>query len=214
MAMNADSSIPLYLFAKAPVPGQVKTRLTPALTPDHAAAVATLFLMDSMETLASHWPGRVILTVTPDSGHRVFQDMIRQHGIEWQSQVQGDLGQRLLAALSHGVHHHGRAAVMGCDIPHLPGEILTMAHSLMLEGRAVIGPAKDGGFYFLGVAQVGPQLFAGVDWGGEAVFEQIMANFAACGIEPAVLPVVRDIDTPGDLQWLATRDKRYRQFVK
>ena len=85
--MPANPSIPLYLFAKAPEPGRVKTRMQPYLDPDMCAALAAQMLDDSARQVSLFWPGRRILCVTPNSSHPQFDRLRREADFEVTEQI-------------------------------------------------------------------------------------------------------------------------------
>ncbi len=163
--MKDKPGIPLYLFAKAPLPGQVKTRMSPGLTPQQCADLAVMMLEQSMAKVANSWPGRKVLAVTPDPDHPVFRKLVSVHGFETRIQAAGDLGHRMWDMLTSGIKSAGAAVVMGCDVPQIPEGLLFRAHEDVLSGLNVIGPARDGGFYLLGIGKDSPAPFDQINQG-------------------------------------------------
>ncbi len=211
--MKGSSQIPLYLFAKAPVPGKVKTRMQPQLTENQSAELATQLILHSLEKVIDSWPGNCVLVVSPNSDHELFSQIKANHKIEIQVQIQGDLGQRMIHVLDQGVSEHGSAVVMGCDVPQITSEILIHCFNQLSPGKNVIGPAEDGGFYLLGLSEIDNALFDDVDWGGKGVMSQVLDNFRRLGFETDFCTELRDIDHWDDLKWLADIDPIYRQFL-
>ncbi|MEA3292157.1 MAG: TIGR04282 family arsenosugar biosynthesis glycosyltransferase [Pseudomonadota bacterium] len=210
---RAEQPIPLCLFARAPRPGSVKTRLQPALGTQRAAAVAERMLRRSVETMAGAWPGSLVLAVTPDSNHPLFEELVDAYDLSLVLQHGADLGARMLHALEAGVAEAGCAAVVGSDVPQISGATLRQAHSKMTRGNNVLGPAADGGFYLLGLQRTDAAMFDGVRWGGSDVCEQVLRQSAALGLTFTQLPEMRDIDTPDDLVWLARKHEAFREFL-
>jgi rSAM/selenodomain-associated transferase 1 len=211
--MNAKNNTPLYLFAKSPVPGEVKTRMQPHISRTQSVELAIMMLIQSVETVCRFWPGQLVLTVTPDASHPVFERLARSHRFDVQIQVPGDLGDRMFHVLSQGIKHYGSAVVMGCDVPHLSGESLQRVHELLLDNKNVIGPARDGGFYLLGLNRITPGVFTGIQWGDEQVFSRVCQNIEDQGMALQKIGELTDIDSWDDLVWLSGRDPRYRGFV-
>ncbi|MCY3767746.1 MAG: TIGR04282 family arsenosugar biosynthesis glycosyltransferase [Gammaproteobacteria bacterium] len=211
--MSGNRPIPLYLFAKAPVPGEVKTRMYPRMDAAGCARLAATMLTHSVENLHRHWPGKLVLTVSPHAQFEVFRSLRSSVDMDLEVQIEGDLGSRMMHVLKRGVKESGYSAVMGCDIPHLPGETLENAYELLTTRGNVIGPATDGGFYFLGVNQENERIFRDVRWGESTVLSRVRANFSECGLALASCAESRDIDTWDDLCWLAETDARYREFT-
>lgn len=214
MAMNDRKSIPLYLFAKEPVAGKVKTRMQPNISAKQSAELARRMLAQSIAKISKGWPGKRILSVSPDCRASLFKDLANQYHFELENQVSGDLGERLKHCLVKGIRDHGSAAVMGCDTPHVSTETLAAFNHSMQSGNNVVGPAEDGGFYFLGLDVFDDELFSGVQWGGSRVLSKIQYNASNQGIEIRPLSPLRDIDNWEDLLWLASTDDLYADLCQ
>ena len=210
--MPVDSTIPLLLFAKEPVPGQVKTRMQECLTPALCARLARQMLEDSLGNACRYWPGEVLLCVSPHSHSPYFSALAARSGVAGVSQSGGDLGARMFDALRRHASIRG-AVVMGCDVPYLDGDELVRAHELMTAGKSVIGPAADGGFYLLGLQRAYHDLFTAIRWGSDTVFNDFAARCAARDLELTLLATHRDIDNCEDLEWLAGFDERYMAYI-
>ncbi len=211
--MKNAASIPLYLYAKAPVVGQVKQRLCPPLSPKQAAQVAQALLLQAADTVDSGWPGQCVLSVSPDLEHPDFQ-VIRQSN-RWQTaiQLQTDLGGRMCDTLERGIAIAGAAAILGTDIPTLTNEVLQQAHALLAQGRQVVGPSADGGFYFIGMTQSPRSLFNGIRWGSSTVYAKLMENARANKITLEPLPVLSDCDYFKELQVAAETTPAFLQHL-
>lgn len=213
MAMKDRTGIPLYLFAKAPVPGKVKTRMMPELTPANCAELAELMLQQTLEKVAESWPGQRVLCADPDTRIPVFTKLCHHYGFQVEAQALGDLGDRMESSLKRGIKECGSAAVMGCDTPHISCENLRYLYQKMSNGENVVGPALDGGFYFLGLNRFDPVLFSDIQWGGDEVLEDLQKNARELDMRLCEYQILRDIDNWEDLCWLSTKDARYSHFV-
>jgi len=210
---SKDSKPKLYLFAKAPVPGRVKTRLATECSAIRAAEIAAVMIRVTVELAVSVWRGEICLSVWPDRNHPLFSELATELGVSIIPQVDGDLGAKMLASLVEGTEKGG-AAVMGCDVPHCPGVVLVEAHRALEAGQNVIGPTQDGGFYFLGLHQLHQAIFSGVNWGGHDVYHSTLANLQKCKIvTPVKLPILRDIDQWDDLVHAAKALDQLKPFV-
>jgi len=207
------AAIPLYLFAKAPRAGAVKTRMQPSLSAAAAAELAEVMLARTVAKACANWPGEVALCARPSADEPAFTALAARHNITVTAQVGRDLGARMLHALAAGIARAGAAAVMGCDVPHCPGDVLACAHAALARGENPIGAATDGGFYLLGLQRAPAGLFTGVEWRAATVLAAVRARAAAAGVELVEMPALRDIDRFEDLQWLAGVDPAYRRFV-
>lgn len=206
-------------MAKAPIPGQVKTRMQPELPPTRAAQLADLMLQQTAHTAHHNWRGEVFLCALPDPMHPRLRPLLKKYPLTPATQQGADLGARMLTALHHGIARAGCAAVLGCDVPHCSGTILQDAHALLTRGENAIGPAEDGGFYLLGIQgnatnEAPAALFTGVNWGTHKALQQVQARATTLGIHLSELPRLRDIDSYADLKWLANHDPAYQKFTR
>lgn len=192
--MSAD--IPLFLFAKAPIPGKVKTRLQAHCSAAQAAKIACILLEESIRTVTQHWPGKLYLSVWLDSEHPFFARMQQQYSIELVVQCDGDLGAKMRDALARFGYP---AVVMGCDAPHTSEQTLRATYQALLEGKSVIGPSEDGGYYLLGLNEPADFLFKGVAWGQESVLAQTLASAEQHQLALLQLDALNDVDEWNDL---------------
>ncbi len=195
----------LMLFARQPVAGEAKTRLAARCGAGRAAEIAAHLVRATVELAAAHWPGRLSLYVAPNGDHPLFRELAGRYGLRVESQAEGDLGEKMHSALSEGIVRQGAAAVMGCDVPHCPPDALIKAHAILARGGNALGPASDGGYYFIGLQSPCSALFEDVPWGGNSVLDITLARAAQAGIAFELLPVLRDIDTWDDLVAVAPR---------
>ena len=198
-------STALILFAKAPESGFAKTRLIPALGADGAAALAHRMLCHAVDqAMATHFE-RVELCVSPDASNPVFQAMIVRHSNQFRltCQTDGDLGQRMQAAIARNLSSHTHVMVMGTDAPALTTERLTAADDALRSHRAVFVPAYDGGYALIGLSHLAPFLFDNMVWSTSHVMEQTRIRLTEHGWLWRELEAVHDIDEPEDLKHLA-----------
>ncbi|HEY7472648.1 MAG TPA: TIGR04282 family arsenosugar biosynthesis glycosyltransferase [Gemmatimonadota bacterium] len=189
------------IFAKAPAPGRVKTRLTPALRPDEAADLYRALLLDTMDVVESTG-ARVTIAFTPASARRPLERLL---GGRRRLMVQppGDLGARIEGVLGQ-LRENGarRALVVGSDCPGLTPDRIREAWKALETVPAVLGPALDGGFYLLGLARPEPGLLDGIPWSTDQVLACTRARLRERRLPVRELPAERDLDTPRDLlEW-------------
>lgn len=198
----------LAIFAKAPVPGQVKTRLCPPLTPDEAATLHGSFVLDTLERskLAAtklKLPLDRYLACAPSSTLVFFQIMEERQSVKLLDQVGDDLGARMLQAFETlFAKGYQRVLVVGTDVPSLPLEHYKQALALLETHDLVLGPALDGGYYLIGLTRAVPELFGNMPWSTDRVLALTQEKAAALGLATARLPEWRDVDTIDDLQAL------------
>lgn len=203
----------LMIFAKLPVPAAVKTRLMPTYTAAQAAEIARAMIHMTVELAVSNWRGTVSLWVWPDTRDAWIEDLARRFRLDMEPQCPGDLGAKMHHALAHATARGGAAAVMGCDVPHCDGNILKYAAETLGGGKNVLGPTDDGGYYLIGMQQPHAALFTDIAWGGRTVLASTLGHAKTAGVEFELLAPLRDIDTPGDLQFVAQAFEPLRQYL-
>jgi len=191
----------IILFAKAPVPGQVKTRLCPPLTPDEAASLHGSMVMDAVERTRPLRGFDIFLACTPSMDHPFFQTLAARHRLQLIEQVGEDLGQRMVHALTTILNYGYKYAVLvGTDIPNLSAHTYKQAKDMLQSKDVVFGPTKDGGYYLVGMRTPNPELFANIDWSTNHVLTQSQAQAEKLGLAVSLLEPEYDIDTFDDLQ--------------
>lgn len=196
LVYNAAVRPSIILFAKAPVPGRVKTRLR-GLNPAAAARLHAAFVRDAFEMLRSFEP-RADLELHTDVPTDEWNDLKVSRFL----QAGGDLGARLLAALQAGLAAgRPQVIVVGSDSPTLPASHL--ARLLDSASDVALGPAEDGGFYAIACRRTHPRMFAGVTWSGPRTLEETVRAARACGLGVELGEPWFDVDTVEDLRRLA-----------
>lgn len=191
--MSESATTTLLVIAKEPVPGQVKTRLTPPYSPDQAARLAAAALADTLETVAALPARRRVLVLSGRPG-----PWLPEGGrFEVVPQSDGGLDQRIAAAFALC---HGPALLVGMDTPQISAELLAPALDPGgWEGcDAWFGPAADGGFWALGMAAPDPELVRGVPMSTDRTGVEQRRRLLAAGLTVRDLPVLRDVDTAED----------------
>jgi rSAM/selenodomain-associated transferase 1 len=215
----------LVLFAKAPIPGQVKTRLCPPLTPDEAASLHGSFVLDSLErSKAAIQQQKLsldrVLACAPSASHVFFKILGERHGVRLIDQVGDDLGARMdQAASTLFAEGYRRVLIVGTDLPSLPLSIYRDALAQLDRLPIVLGPALDGGYYLLGLTRPTPELFHQIPWSTAEVLKATVARAETAGLTVGQLQPWRDVDTIEDLRSIiqeAKQDERrpkpQRQF--
>jgi glycosyltransferase A (GT-A) superfamily protein (DUF2064 family) len=180
----------LLVVAKEPRPGRVKTRLTPPFTPREAAALAEAALADTLEVVARTPARRRVLVLDGEPGPWL------PPGFEVLRQCPGGLDERLAAAFAHCT---GPALLIGMDTPQVTPELLTVDFA---DCDAYFGPAEDGGFWALGLAEPDPALLLGVPMSTSRTGAVQRARLA--GLRVRDLPPLRDVDTARDAELVAS----------
>jgi uncharacterized protein len=198
----------LVIFAKAPIPGEVKTRLCPPLTPDEAATLHGSFVLDMLERSKTavtklKLPLDRYLACMPSSTHVFFKIMEERQGVTLIDQVGNDLGARMQHTVETMFEkRYQRVLIVGTDVPSLPLDHYKQALAMIEANDLVLGPALDGGYYLIGLKRTIPELFIGIPWSTERVLGMTQEKAATLGLKTALLPPWRDVDTIVDLQAL------------
>jgi uncharacterized protein len=206
----------IAVIAKAPRPGQVKTRLVPPLTPDMASALNASFLRDVTENmrLAAHDAAIDAYVAYAPAGFEALFDGVLARGTRLiladgagvsEPRVHG-FGRCLLeAAQSLFGRGHGAVCLLNSDSPTLPTVLLARAaRALAKEGdRVILGPAEDGGYYLIGMKAPHVHLFEDVDWSTSRVAEQTRQRASALGLPIEELDPWYDVDDAAALTRLS-----------
>lgn len=200
----------LIVFAKWPVPGQVKTRLTAQVSPRQAAQLYTAFLRDALEQYTAlpadvrlymaGAPADDAILTTPPASVACFE------------QVGASLGARMQAAFTATfASGYQRAAIIGTDHPTLPAVFVRRALDALAPRNAIsIGPSTDGGYYLLGMSRLYPELFRDMQYSHGRVFTETLERAARTDAHLTILPEWYDVDEPDDLRRLVA-DLRHRR---
>ncbi len=217
-----DLSCAIGVMAKAPQTGRSKTRLCPPLRPEHAAALSAAFLRDTTENVAiaaQSAPIASYVAYAPAGTEALLRGHIADGAVFLLADgsapapegVHG-LGRCLLHAIQGMLARgHHAACVLSSDSPTLPTAFLVRASEVLLAsgGRAVLGPAKDGGYYLLGVKAPHAALFTDIAWSTETVAERTRARARNIGLELVELDAWYDVDDAATLDMLLRERRGY-----
>lgn len=202
MSTCARDSTAVLIFARAPVPGEAKTRMIPLLGALGAARLQQRLTEQTLQTAARADVGAIQLWCSPSCTHAFFADCARRTPITLHTQFGSSLGERLAFAAGAELQQHEAILLIGTDCPALSPSHLRAAIAALKGHDAVIYPAEDGGYVLLGLARPCPEAFSNIDWGGRHVFSQTMANFAHAGRRVTVQDTLWDVDVPADFDRL------------
>ena len=192
----------MAILARAPIPGQVKTRLIPLLGAEGAASLQTWMLQRVVAMALEADVGPVSLWCDGDPGHRDFVRCRELGPLRILPQVAGDLGQRMLAAVRDSPNAAG-TLVIGTDCPVLSATHLRAAARSLTDCDAVLIPVEDGGYVLIGMKTPAAGAFAGIDWGSPQVMAQTRQGLAAMGWRWDEQAKLWDVDRPEDVERLA-----------
>jgi glycosyltransferase A (GT-A) superfamily protein (DUF2064 family) len=210
--------VTVIVIAKEPVPGRVKTRLTPPFTPEQAAALAEAALTDTLDAVAAAPVARRVLALAGTPGPWL------PPGFEVIAQRGGGLDERLAAAFDDAAFddaafdaaafndgHTGGGQLpmllIGMDTPQVTPELLAEAARPLVSrvADAVFGPAADGGYWLLGLRAPDPSLLLGVPMSRPGTGRAQLGRLAAGGLRVAMLPELTDVDHAPDAERIASQ---------
>ncbi len=190
----------LIIFAKAPVPGQVKTRLIPAIGSKKAASLYKELLSNTLDIAATAGFPDMQLWVSGDIEHQYLVHLKNTYNVKLYQQTGEDLGQRMSNAFNEVLSKHSSTILIGSDCPSLLSSDLQSAKDCLESGEdVVLGPAEDGGYYLIGLNKNVPELFADIKWGGDTVFSETSSRIEKLNLTMCLLQKRRDLDCPSDL---------------
>lgn len=188
--------VALLVIAKEPVPGRVKTRLTPPCSPADAATLAAAALSDTLDVVARTPAARRVLVFDgdPRRWRRTGFDVIAQRG--------NGLDERLAAAFQDV---DGPALLVGMDTPQLTVALLHAGLRALARPTvdAVLGPATDGGYWSVGLKRRDPDVFIGVPMSCETTWSRQRARLRELDMRVYEQPALRDVDTIEDARAVA-----------
>lgn len=192
----------LFVMAKDPRAGQVKTRLCPPLTAETAARLYQCFLADVLDIVAGVPGVDPVVAFSPPEAHKEFAHLTSGR-FRLVPQAGADLGARLentfRVLFQQG---YERVAAVSTDSPDLPLEYLREAFARLDQAPVVLGPCPDGGYYLLGLSRLIPELFRDMPWSTERVVSETEARARRLGADVLRLPEWHDVDTAADLDRL------------
>jgi len=195
----------ILVFCKAPIAGQVKTRLMPQLTAQAAVDIHSELTQRVLTLLLQSQLCPIQLWCSPDRNHSFFQFCLNDYHVSLQVQQGKDLGERMLYAINHALQQSSRVLLIGCDCPSLTISDFDFAiNALQNTQDIVLAPAEDGGYVMIGMKRAYPELFINKTWGHASVLKTTRQQIKRMNLNCIETVMQWDVDTFEDLQ-------RYRQ---
>ncbi|MEJ2657819.1 MAG: TIGR04282 family arsenosugar biosynthesis glycosyltransferase [Desulfobacterales bacterium] len=191
----------LVVVAKKPVPGKVKTRLHPELSPIDAAGLYWCFILDRIKEIVTIDNIDMAIAYTPEEAGEIF-DAFALDGFELFAQKGNSLGERLhnifLEKFELG---YNAVSIIDSDSPDLPKSFIEASFQLLLSKQAevVFGPCHDGGYYLIGMCKPNSELFRNIPWSTGNVLSTSLEKARKMGLNVSLLPRWNDLDTFEDL---------------
>ena len=185
------------VFAKAPVAGDVKTRLAALLGPDGAAGLHAGLVRHALATAVASGVGPVELWCAPDERHPFFARCAAEFHATLRMQRGADLGARMEDAVAQALAEGHALVIVGSDCPALLPSDLRDAADAVRECDVAIAPAEDGGYVMVAMSAAQP-IFRGIEWGSNRVMHETRRRLEGSGVAWRELPAKWDVDRPED----------------
>lgn len=194
--------IRIIIFAKAPVAGQVKTRLIPALGAVGAARLARRMLAHTVDKAFAAGVGTVELCASPSMHDPAWHRPTLPPELQWSDQGEGELGERMARAARRWLDAGQPLLLIGTDCPELDCQMLQTAAQSLSDHDAAIAPTADGGYALLGLNRFDATVFDNIRWSTDTVARETLSRLETLGWSVHRLPSLHDIDEAADLQWI------------
>lgn len=188
----------VLVFAKAPRPGQVKTRLAESVGPERAAFLYRRMGRAVIDQIADESANLVVCYDPPD-GEDEVRRWLGPAPSAFVSQGEGNLGDRMARMFAFGLRTAEHVVLVGTDTPTLSAGAIRRASHALDTADLVLGPAEDGGYYLIALKAPQPTLFRGIAWSTDEVLTKTVANAEEIGLRVTFLEVEVDVDTVADL---------------
>ena len=186
----------LIIIAKYPEKGKVKTRLS-GLSDDDRVRIYENLLRNTVDKLCSITGSDTFIAFAPDSAFEYFS----QFKVNLITLRKGDLGDRMYAAFEE-VFNQGykKASLVGADIPDLSASIIMQSFEILKNNDLVFGPAKDGGYYLVGMSKLIKEVFEQVPWSSSETLEKSLDQAGKYGYRSGFVDTLSDVDRPEDIK--------------
>ena len=189
----------IQIFCKAPIAGQVKTRLTPELTTKQATIVHQHLSKRIIKQLSDFKICPLQLWCSPNETHPFFQKLKLDYDLSLKTQSAENLGLRMFKAINSGLNDYHQVLLIGCDCPSFNKQDFINAIDALKQGvDVVIAPTEDGGYSLIGLNQSQINLFENMTWGHSEVLKATLTKIKQQQLSYYLLKQQWDIDTAED----------------
>ena len=191
----------LIIYSRYPEPGKTKTRMIPALGKEAAAQLQQKMTEHTLNTARQLQDDRSTKIEVHFAGgnQQLMSDWLGED-LSYVSQTAGDLGNKMQSSFQQAFdNNYKRVVIIGIDCPDINLKILNDAFDSLSKKELVLGIAKDGGYYLIGLNKKMPQLFKNISWGTDIVLEQTKAIATKLKLNIEYLTALSDVDRPEDL---------------
>lgn len=190
----------IQIFTKAPILGNVKTRLAQEIGAEKATELH-ISMFEHILSVSDSLPNTDIeIWYTPAKPHSYFEKLRELH-FTTKQQTGEDLGDRMIAAIKEGLLNYESIILVGSDCPAIATKHLKQAFDILTAGYPyTFIPATDGGFVLIGATEIKEAIFRGIKWGSSDVMSKIEENLILHDKSYRLLTPLQDIDRESDLK--------------
>jgi len=186
----------LIIFVKNPELGKVKSRLAKSIGEEKALKVYKMLLAKTKELVIDLEVDKLICY----SNRIEHEDLWENYSFQKAKQVGDNLGEKMYNSIQQAsINLYKKICLIGSDNMELTDEIIHNAFKYLNDHDIVIGPAKDGGYYLIGMKSPKNEIFKLSNWGTSSVLEETLKIIKALDLKYVLLPVLNDIDVAEDL---------------
>ncbi len=187
----------LIIMAKYPHKDYVKTRFKGHISDEKRLELYIYLLKNTIQKLREIPGTNTFITYSPQSA----KDYFLQFGLGIFPQHDGDLGYRMFQAINKILNEgYEKSVLVGVDIPEISGSIVLKAFELLSQSDIVFGPARDGGYYLVGLKKPFIEIFQNIKWSTHNTLKQSTEKAADFGYSVALTETLSDIDKIEDLE--------------
>jgi len=191
----------IIVFCKAPIAGQVKTRLMPHLSAEQAVDVHKTLTHGVLSLLSKSQLFPIQLWCSPDTQHSFFTQCAQRYDVSLQGQQGRDLGERMHHAINTALESSSKVLLIGTDCPSLTIDDFEFASNALIQNNDIVfSPAEDGGYVMVGMIKPQPLVFCNMTWGHENVFNDSQSRATKAGLNLIQTRQHWDVDTFNDWQ--------------
>lgn len=188
----------LIIFAKAPIPGECKTRLIPLLGETASAELYKQLSIHCLSQFNETCEADILLQVYPDTSHAFIKQLKQQFNTSLSAQIGNNLGDRMFHAICESLESYNQCVLIGTDCPEIDSAYVNQAFTALQSSDIVLGPADDGGYVLIGANKIRPELFQDIEWSTENVLQQQVSNCIKHNYSYQLLATLWDLDQPQD----------------
>ena len=189
--MSSAPDCGLIIFLRFPELGKVKTRIAETAGDETAFKV-----YQELSDITLHLAASLFIPTYLFYENRLPDELIPS--FHYQKQIEGNLGEKIVAAFDYVLQRHQKAVIIGSDCPEISPTDIMHAIELLDQNDIVIGPTEDGGYYLLGCKEKVPALFDSIEWSTSIVFQQTIKKIEEQGFTYSLMRTLSDIDTEED----------------